>query len=250
MPKALVLDAKGRHLSATSEKKARRLVQRGQAVIEQAEPLTIRLAYEVTIPKEPQPQPTRLPGEGRSILLHVCCAPCATYTSQRLRELAFDVTGFWYNPNIHPFSEHERRRETLARYARETSLPVIWDPGYEIVAFMRAIHDQEQFRQRCRICYQMRLDRTAGVASEKRFDAFTTTLLISPYQNQASLTELGERAGALHGVSFFFENFRQGWAEHHKMVHEHDLYSQRYCGCVYSEWEALDPAATTHPRDP
>jgi predicted adenine nucleotide alpha hydrolase (AANH) superfamily ATPase len=249
MPEAIVLDKKGRRLSTTSEEKARRLVQAGKATVEQAEPLTIRLTYEVTVPEPATETDTApLPGRGRRLLLHVCCAPCATYTAQRLRELAFEVTGYWYNPNIHPFSEHERRRETLARYADEIDLPMIWEPGYEIVKFMRAIHGREQFRERCRICYRVRLDRTARIAARDGFDAFTTTLLISPYQDQAAIAEIGEQAGAQHGPVFFFENFRQGWAEHHRIVHEHELYSQRYCGCVYSEWEALDRSATTYPR--
>ena len=245
---AIVLDAKGRRLSATSEVKARRLVREGKATVAQKEPLTIRLNYEVTVPEKPQIEPAPPSAEGRRILLHVCCAPCATYTAKRLRELAFSVTGFWYNPNIHPFSEHERRRETLLEYAGQIDLPVIWEPGYEIVEYMREIAGQERYRERCRICYHMRLERTAWVAAREHFDAFTTTLLISPYQDQAAIQALGEDAGARHGLPFFFENFRRGWAEHHAMTHEHDLYSQRYCGCVYSEWEALDRGAPTYPR--
>jgi predicted adenine nucleotide alpha hydrolase (AANH) superfamily ATPase len=248
MGKAIVLDAQGRRLSATSEERARRLVREGRAAIAQEAPLTICLSYEVNLPEEKQPQDPPLPGEGRRILLHVCCAPCATYVTRRLRELAFEVTGFWYNPNVHPFSEHERRRETLRGYAQEVGLPMIWEPGYDLVAFLRAINGRERFRERCKICYEMRLERTAAVAAQEGFDALTTTLLISPYQDQAAIAALGEAAGARHGVAFFFENFRQGWAEHHRTVREHALYSQRYCGCVYSEWEALDRGATTRPR--
>jgi len=182
-------------------------------------------------------------------LLHICCAPCATYTADRLREQAYDVTGFWYNPNIHPFSEHERRRETLVQYAAQIDLPVFWEPGYEIVDFMRAIVGHERFRVRCPICYRIRLERTAQMAAREGFDAFTTTLLISPYQDQSAIVTLGNEAGKRHGVAFYFENFRQGWADHHVQVHEHNLYSQCYCGCVYSEWEALDRSAATHPRE-
>jgi predicted adenine nucleotide alpha hydrolase (AANH) superfamily ATPase len=247
--RAIVLDAGGRRLSTTSADRARRLVQQGRAIVEQVSPFTIRLAYEVPIPDKPQPEPTSLPGAGRRILLHICCAPCSTYSAKRLRELAFDVTGFWYNPNIHPYSEHERRRETLLDYAEQIELPMIWESGYELVTFMRAIHGQERVRQRCQVCYRMRLERTAQVAARERFDAFTTTLLISPYQDQAAIRALGEEIGAQHSMQFFFENLRQGWAEHYQMVREHDLYSQRYCGCVYSEWEALDRSAETHPRE-
>jgi len=246
MTQVTVLDAKGRRLSPTSEAKARRLVEDGKATVVRQEPLTIRLSYEVQVP--PRPQPVDLPGKERRILLHVCCAPCATYTTRRLRELAFEVTGYWYNPNVHPFSEHERRRETLVQYAQQFDLPVIWEPGYEIVGFMRAINGQERFRTRCKVCYRLRLERTAQVAAREGFDAFTTTLLISPYQDQATIRAIAEQTAARHGLSFYFENFRRGWAEHGQMTREHGLYSQRYCGCVYSEWEALDRNAETFPR--
>jgi predicted adenine nucleotide alpha hydrolase (AANH) superfamily ATPase len=246
---AIVLDVEGRRLSPTSEDNARRLIRQGKAELVRSEPLTIRLTYEVRIPTAPQPEPESLPGEGKRILVHVCCAPCATYTVQRLRELGFAVTGFWYNPNIHPFSEHERRRATLARYATEIDLPVIWDPGYDVVAYMRAISGHERYRERCRICYEIRLERTAQVARDGGFDAFTTTLLISPYQSQGTIRALGEAAGARCGVGFFFENLRRGWADHFETVREHELYSQCYCGCLYSEWEALDRSAGTYPRE-
>jgi predicted adenine nucleotide alpha hydrolase (AANH) superfamily ATPase len=247
MGKAIVLDAQGRRLSPTSESKARRLLREDRAVLVREDPLTIRLDVEVALPARPQLKPAPIPGAGQRILLHICCAPCATYTAVRLREQAFEVAGYWYNPNIHPYSEHERRRQALVQFAQQIDLPVIWEPGYDVVTFMRAIGGHERFRERCRICYRMRLERTAEIAAGEGFDAFTTTLLISPYQDQAAIVALGEAAGAAYGVSFYFENFRQGWAGHHETVREHGLYSQRYCGCLYSEWESLDRGAATHP---
>lgn len=245
MPTATVLDAEGRELARTSEGKARRLVEDGRATIVHLEPLTIRLGYRVHIPK-PQPQPDAYSGRGRRVLLHVCCAPCATYTARRLRELDFDeLVGLWYNPNVHPFSEHERRRETLVQYAQQIELPVIWEPGYEIVDFLRAINGRERFRERCGICYHLRLERTAQVAAREGFDVFTTTLLISPYQNQSAIRAIGVELAGIYGVEFYDENFRRGWAEHGRMTREYGLYSQRYCGCVYSEWEAQDRSAAT-----
>lgn len=245
MGKAIVLDAEGQRLSPTSADRARRLIEQGEATLVGEEPLTIQLSYEVRIPRRAEPEPEPLPGEGRSILLHVCCAPCATYSVKRLREQGFAVTGCWYNPNIHPYSEHERRRETLVQYAGEIDLPVIWEPGYEMVGFLRAVAGREPFGERCRLCYRMRLERTAEIAAREGFDAFTTTLLISPYQNQSALQEIGQELGARYGVPFFYENFRRGWTERGQMVRTHELYSQRYCGCVYSEWEALDKRAPT-----
>ncbi len=241
----IVLDLNGQQVSSTSEAKARRLLERGKATWVCDDPLTIRLAYAVDLPARPAAEAEKPAGEGGRILLHVCCAPCATYTAGRLREIGFDVTGYWYNPNVHPFSEHERRRETLARYASEIDLPVIWEPGYEMVEFLRAVSGHEQFGERCKLCYRMRLERTAQVAAREGFDALTTTLLISPYQNQLAIRALAEEAAARCGIAFFFENFRRGWAEHSRMTREHGLYSQRYCGCVYSEWEAQDRDAPT-----
>jgi len=246
--RAIVLDAEGRELSPTSIEKARRLVAAGRATLVSESPFVIRLGYAVHLPPKPETAEERPIGEGKSILLHVCCAPCGTYTVERLRELGFAVTGFWYNPNIHPWSEHERRRETLARYATEVDLPMIWAEGYEMPSFLRAVAGHEQFGERCAICYRMRLERTAQVAAGRDFDAITTTLLISPYQDQALIRRIGETAAAEHGVTFYFENFRRGWARRGHLAREHDLYQQRYCGCVYSEWEAGDPTAWTHPR--
>lgn len=242
---AIVLDLNGQQVSSTNELKARRLLERGKATLVSDDPFTIRLTYAVDLPAQPAAEAENLVGEGGRILLHVCCAPCATYTASRLREIGFDVTGYWYNPNVQPFSEHERRRETLARYAGDIGLPIIWEFGYEMVEFLRIVSGHEQFGERCKLCYRMRLEQAAQVAAREGFDAFTTTLLISPYQNQAAIRALGEAAAAQYGVAFFFENFRRGWAEHSRMTREHGLYSQHYCGCVYSEWEALDRNAPT-----
>jgi len=189
-----------------------------------------------------QPQ---APSEDRRILLHICCGPCATYTVKRLREEGWLVTGYWFNPNIQPYSEHERRREALAKFAEAVSLPLIWEPGYEMVAFLREVVGHERFRERCMLCYRLRLERTARVAAEQGFQVLTTTLLISPYQDQKALRALGEELAQARGLSFYFENFRRGFAEHHRLAREYDLYRQRYCGCVYSEWEALDRQAAT-----
>jgi predicted adenine nucleotide alpha hydrolase (AANH) superfamily ATPase len=176
------------------------------------------------------------------MLLHVCCAPCSTYTIDRLRSQGFQVTGFWYNPNIHPWQEHERRREALAAYAEEAHLPMIWHSTYEMPLFLRAVAGKERFRQRCAICYRLRLERTAETAEKGEFDAFTTTLLISPYQDQEIIKTTGERIAGQHGLQFYFENFRHGWAERGRMTREHDLYRQQYCGCIYSEWERYNKA--------
>ena len=171
----------------------------------------------------------------KKILLHTCCAPCATYTVNRLREMGFDITSYWYNPNIHPFTEHRNRLESMRAFAQAIDLPLIVAEGYDIIAYFRAVVGHEG--ERCADCFRMRLERTAAVAKENEFPSFTTTLLISPYQKHDLLREVGEEVAKQHGVEFYYQDFRTGFRESQQLSRELDLYHQKYCGCVYSEWE-------------
>jgi hypothetical protein len=248
MAEAIVLDSGGQRLAPCSRQKALKLLAAGKATLLSEAPLTIQLPYAVSLPPSPETVPQVQPGAGKSVLLHICCGPCGTYTIKRLREQGFEVRGFWYNPNIHPFGEHERRRECVRLYAEGIDLPMLWSEGYDMPAYFRAVAGHEAFGERCAICYRLRLARTAQMARQEGFDAFTTTLLISPYQQQALIREIGEELAREQGVAFYFENFRQGWCERGPMAREHEMYEQRYCGCVYSEWEARDPSASTARR--
>ncbi|MCD6519925.1 MAG: epoxyqueuosine reductase QueH [Anaerolineae bacterium] len=248
MKRATVLDARGKELSPCSEDRARKLVQTGKAELLSEDPLVIRLYRTVELPPPKPREAETHPLQGKKLLLHICCGPCATYSVKRLREEGAEVTGYWFNPNIHPYSEHERRRESLAHLAEQIELPMIWEPGYEMPTFLRAVVGHERFGERCLICYRMRLERTAQVAAREGFELFTTTLLISPYQNQRAIKHIGEELAEQYGVPFYFENLRRGFAEHYRLAREYGLYMQRYCGCIYSEWESLDPEASTHPR--
>ncbi|MBC7263770.1 MAG: epoxyqueuosine reductase QueH [Chloroflexi bacterium] len=199
--------------------------------------------------RPPQPAPVEKECEvSRRLLLHICCGPCSTYTIKRLRELGFDVTGYWYNPNVHPYTEHERRRSCLEEYAATVGLPMIWEPDYDMPAYFRAVAGHEKFGERCARCYDLRLRATARTASERGFGVITTTLLISPYQDQQLIVAVGEEAAAEFGVDFFFENFRRGWSERGRLAKEHNLYRQAYCGCIFSEWERYDQNASTRQR--
>jgi len=248
MDKAIVLDAGGKKVSSTSAEKARKMHRDGKAALVSEAPLTIRLSYAVSLPSAPEPEEAEpLPGAGKRILLHICCGPCSTHTINRLRELEFAVTGFWYNPNIHPFAEHEKRRETVAEYAGRVGLPMIWNPGYDMPLYFREVAGHEKFGERCRPCYRLRLAQTARAAREGGFDAFTTTLLISIHQDQAAIRAIGDEMSAEQGVLFFYEDFRRGWSERGRIANECGLYKQRYCGCLYSEWEAA-VSTTKTPR--
>jgi hypothetical protein len=188
-------------------------------------------------------------GQGTRLLLHICCAPCSTYCIQRLRGLGFDLTGFWYNPNIHLAEEHERRRASLERYAAQVEQPVLWEAGYEPGRFFDALAGHEAKGERCARCYWLRLNATARRAAQGGFDAFTTTLLISPYQDQQALRDAGEAAARDAGIAFHFEDMRRGWSERGRLANLYGLYKQRYCGCAHSEREASEARAARAARE-
>ncbi len=170
-----------------------------------------------------------------SVLLHTCCGPCSTYVASSLRDQGLQVSLFWYNPNIHPFQEHQRRLEAVREFSRASDLPLIVEEGYDMITYFQAVVGHES--ERCPDCYRLRLSKTAEAARGRGLHAFTTTLLISPYQRHDLLRDLGHELGRELGVEFHYQDFRQGFRESHRLSRELGLYHQGYCGCVYSEWE-------------
>ena len=168
-------------------------------------------------------------------LLHICCAPCANQCVTTLRAEGFETTGFWYNPNIHPFTEYRARRDCLREYAKEIQLPVIEKNDYALRPFVRAV--AEDIAGRCVKCYEMRLFETAKTAKEQGFDSFTSSLFISPYQNHELMKEVAERAAEVYGVEFLYRDFRAVFKDGQTFAREHGFYMQKYCGCVFSEEE-------------
>ncbi len=174
------------------------------------------------------------------ILVHCCCGPCATYSTQHLRDQGHRLTALWYNPNIHPFQEHQRRLEAMQQFAAATNLDLIVEDGYDLVRYLRAVVGNET--DRCSQCFRIRLTHTAEVAKAKGFAAFTTTLLISPYQKHNLLRQTGEQVAQEVGVPFLYEDLRLGFADSRRLSKEHNLYRQQYCGCIFSEWERYGAA--------
>lgn len=170
-----------------------------------------------------------------SLLLHTCCAPCSTYCVDYWQQKELDVTAFWYNPNIHPYTEHQRRLETMQDFTRTIKLPLIVSEGYGVVNYFQAVTGHEE--NRCADCYRLRLSLTAQAARLKGFDAFSTTLLISPYQKHDLIKEVGDSIARREGVDFLYEDLRAGYGESRRRSQELNLYRQKYCGCLYSEWE-------------
>ena len=173
----------------------------------------------------------------QGLLLHTCCAPCATYVVKRLGEEGWQPSLFWYNPNIHPYAEHQQRLECLRRFAQGTGVPLVLAPAYDMVAYFRLVVSHEDKAERCLRCYRLRLSQTAQMAQRQGFAAFSTTLLISPYQKHELLKEVSYEVAREHGLTFFYQDMRPGYRESRRMARELGLYRQRYCGCLYSEWE-------------
>ena len=139
-------------------------------------------------------------------LLHICCAPCANQPIEVLRCDGFEVAGFWYNPNIHPFTEYRARRNCVRDYAQTIDLKLIEKNDYALRPFVREV--AADIANRCVKCYEMRLFETARQAKELGFDSFTSSLFISPYQNHELMKETAERAAAEFGVEFLYRDFR------------------------------------------
>lgn len=172
---------------------------------------------------------------GPELLLHTCCAPCAIACIDSLRGEGLSPTGFFFNPNIHPFTEYRARQKALVDYARQMGLPLILQGDYGLRPFVMAVAGD--LTNRCQYCYDARMNATAEYAAQHGFSSFTTTLLISPYQNHEKLVASAQRAAETFGVSFLYRDFRPLFREGQARARELLLYMQKYCGCVFSEEE-------------
>jgi len=171
-----------------------------------------------------------------NILLHVCCAPCLIYPLEALRSKEHNVAGFFYNPNIHPQTEYISRRQAAEEYAAFAGCRLDV-PEYAPEHFFQAVHLRQVPPDRCMRCWSLRLRQTARHAKESGFDAFCTTLLVSPYQDQAQLKMLGEDIASSEGSVFYYEDFRPGFRKAHAQARAQGIYCQKYCGCLYSQKE-------------
>jgi predicted adenine nucleotide alpha hydrolase (AANH) superfamily ATPase len=171
----------------------------------------------------------------KKVLINSCCAHCAAYTVEHWRQQGYEVSALWYNPNIHPYMEHQHRLEAMQTLAQEMSLPLIVTSGYDIIDYFRQVVGHEA--ERCRYCFRLRLSKTAETAKEKGFDAFTTTLLISPHQKHDLLEEIGNELAGERGIEFLYADLRKRYSDSRRMTKPLNLHRQQYCGCVYSEWE-------------
>ena len=173
-----------------------------------------------------------------STLLHVCCAPCLIYPVSVFKEEGYDFSGYFYNPNIHPFREFKKRLDSLRLFASEQAITIVYDQDYGLRDFLRAVVFKES--QRCRYCYRTRLEKTARMAIDKGYDSFSSTLLYSRYQNHGSIIQQAQELEQQLSIPFFYRDFRNGWQRGIDLSITQNLYRQSYCGCIYSEQERYD----------
>ena len=172
------------------------------------------------------------------LLLHTCCAPCSTYVLELLSEI-FDLTLYFYDPNIHPREEYETRRDEMRRYAERFPIPFTEGP-YDVDRWFEVTKGHEGEREgseRCFICYEMRLSKAARFARDNGVEYFGTVLSRSPHKKPHKINEIGLALAGEYGIRYLKADFkkRDGFKRSIALTKEHGLYRQDYCGCVYSK---------------
>lgn len=176
--------------------------------------------------------PAVLPG---SVLLHICCGPCAVWPVRELRAAGSEPVGYWYNPNIHPYREYQSRLRSCRDMARACGLVLEVRDEYSLEDHLSRVMPEPAGQSRCLQCYRMRLGQAAREASRLGLAAFTTTLLVSPYQHHEQVRQAGQEAAAEHGLTFVYQDWRAGFRNGRSESRTLGLYQQGYCGCVFSE---------------
>ena len=179
------------------------------------------------------------------LLLHSCCAPCSSYVLEYLTEY-FDITVYYYNPNISPMGEYEKRIAEQKRLISEMKFKnsVSFIEGTynhdEFISLTRGLENLPEGGERCSLCYEIRLEAAAQKAAEINADYFTTTLSVSPYKNTAKLNTIGLKLAMEYGVPYLVSDFKKnnGYKRSIELSTEYGLYRQNFCGCIFSKKEA------------
>ena len=180
-----------------------------------------------------------------SLFLHSCCAPCSSYVLEYLSKY-FNITVFYYNPNIYPEEEYHKRVHEITRLVNsmEFEHPVKLIEGHydpqEFFQMAKGLEDLPEGGERCFKCYRLRMEEAAKLAEEGGYDYFTTTLSISPHKNAQVLNELGKEISDAFGVPYLYSDFKKknGFKCSTELSKEYNLYRQDYCGCVFSKAES------------
>lgn len=179
--------------------------------------------------------------------MHICCANCGLYPVKHLSARGIDIKGLWFNPNIHPEDEYDKRLDALKTLQGLWGLDIEYHETSGPEDFFSAVENHNGLR--CEACYGMRLAETAATAKKMGLDGFTTTMLVSPYQRFDMMVDIGRRLEREYSVPFFVEDLRPGWNEGVRLSKELGLYRQKYCGCVFSKAERDSQSRGPRPRE-
>lgn len=180
--------------------------------------------------------------ESPTLLLHACCAPCSSTVLERLGDI-FEITIFYYNPNITDQKEYQKRLDEIhmfiSKFKTKNKIKILdgrYDPN-EFLNMAKGLENEPERGRRCYKCYKLRLDETAKVAKELDFDYFTTTLSLSPHKNSNWINEIGENLDKKYNTKYLYSDFKKknGYKRSIELSNIYDLYRQNYCGCIYSK---------------
>ena len=183
------------------------------------------------------------------LLMHTCCAPCSVYCIDELRKNGIEPTLYWYNPNIHPYTEYVKRKDCLKEYSKKINVKAIFEDEYGLDVFCKNV--VENINARCvNYCYPVRLRKTFEYAKANGYDTVTTTLLYSIYQKHDFIKKLMEDLSKEFEINFLYIDFRKGFWQGHQKAIEQGLYMQKYCGCIFSEEMRYNNHNATKPSIP
>ena len=170
------------------------------------------------------------------LLLHTCCGPCLSGVYGVLADEQIDMTAYFFNPNVHPQAEFEKRVGAFLDFTSRTKMKIVMNDMYGREMFEKEVLTAKG--ERCVNCYRLRLEATAVHAAKNGYDEFSTTLLISPYQKHEKIRAVGEELAVKHSIRFMYRDFRPYYRESQRIAREMGLYRQKHCGCFLSEAEA------------
>lgn len=180
-----------------------------------------------------------------SILLHSCCAPCSSHVISVLKDY-FDITILYYNPNISPIQEYEKRKQEQINFIKQLDCGIkIMDCDYDNDVYeecIKGLENEKEGGARCLKCFRLRLEKTAKLASINNFDYFCTTLTVSPYKNSQVINNIGKELMNIYNVKWLYSDFKKEEGYKHSIVlsKQYNLYRQDYCGCIYSIRNKID----------
>lgn len=178
------------------------------------------------------------------LLLHSCCAPCSSYVIDYLHKF-FDITIFYYNPNISPKEEYDKRKEEQIRFIKNYDDIKFMDCDYDNELYnelIKGLENEPERGSRCTVCFKLRLEKTADAAINNNFDYFGTTLTVSPYKNANLINEIGQTIAKENNIYWLYSDFKKndGYKKSIEFSKEYELYRQDYCGCIYSKKRLSD----------